>query len=262
MLNKIRWLDNIGRHTRSSRNEKLENFLTDLQRLTIVHESDGNGASFYRFADGTRSRDEREENEQAGGKGKDDKKQDKGQDKEKDKEKSKEPKSSMSRRGSQDRLGGEAKQVSFSKEHDGQDQKQEKGQSDDPLEGDKQMMDQHGQGAEAEQDRDRNRDTDRDRRFDRSAAGRTDSRGPSGASTPAQQAGRPGPGEQTKVQVSTKGDSDTSYDRNRNQSSRPTYPHELGAVSQAPQATVQGTTDPAKDAGAETETDSSGTRVD
>ena len=275
MLNKIRWLDNIGRHTRSSRNEKLENFLTDLQRLTIVHESDGNGASFYRFADGTRSRDEREENEQAVGKGKDDKKkekekasgQDQDNDKDKDKEKTKEPKSSMSRRGSQDRLGGEAKQVSFSKEYDGQDQKQKqekdqaKGQSDDPLEGDKEMMDQHGQGAEAEQDKDRDRDRDRDRRFDRSA-GRTDSRGPSGATTPAQQAGRPGPGEQTKVQVSTKGDSDTSYDRNRNQSSRPTYPHELGAVSQAPEATVQGTTDPAKDAGAETETDSSGARVD
>ncbi|WVQ95251.1 plasma-membrane proton-efflux P-type ATPase [Kwoniella sp. CBS 9459] len=50
ILNKIRWLDNIGRVTRSKRNEKLENFLTDLQRLTIVHESDHTGGSYFRFA--------------------------------------------------------------------------------------------------------------------------------------------------------------------------------------------------------------------
>ncbi|WWC63631.1 plasma-membrane proton-efflux P-type ATPase [Kwoniella dejecticola CBS 10117] len=49
ILNKISWLDHIGRVTRSKRNEKLENFLTDLQRLTIVHESDHNG-SYFRFA--------------------------------------------------------------------------------------------------------------------------------------------------------------------------------------------------------------------
>ncbi|KAK8854504.1 plasma-membrane proton-efflux P-type ATPase [Kwoniella newhampshirensis] len=51
ILNKIRWLDNIGRKTRSKKNEKLENFLTDLQRLTIVHETDHTG-SYYRFASG------------------------------------------------------------------------------------------------------------------------------------------------------------------------------------------------------------------
>ncbi|WVR09316.1 plasma-membrane proton-efflux P-type ATPase [Kwoniella sp. DSM 27419] len=51
ILNKITWLDNIGRVTRSKKNEKLENFLTDLQRLTIVHESDHNG-SYFRFANG------------------------------------------------------------------------------------------------------------------------------------------------------------------------------------------------------------------
>lgn len=49
MLNSIRWLDSIGRKSRSKKNEKLENFLTDLQRLTIVHETDHNG-SYYRFA--------------------------------------------------------------------------------------------------------------------------------------------------------------------------------------------------------------------
>ncbi|WVW85256.1 plasma-membrane proton-efflux P-type ATPase [Kwoniella bestiolae CBS 10118] len=51
ILNKITWLDHIGRVSRSKRNEKLENFLTDLQRLTIVHESDHNG-SYFRFASG------------------------------------------------------------------------------------------------------------------------------------------------------------------------------------------------------------------
>ncbi|WWC93239.1 plasma-membrane proton-efflux P-type ATPase [Kwoniella sp. B9012] len=51
ILNKISWLDHIGRVSRSKRNEKLENFLTDLQRLTIVHESDHNG-SYFRFASG------------------------------------------------------------------------------------------------------------------------------------------------------------------------------------------------------------------
>jgi len=54
VLNKIRWLDNIGRTTRSRKNEKLENFLTDLQRLTIVHETD-HGGSYYRFASGASS---------------------------------------------------------------------------------------------------------------------------------------------------------------------------------------------------------------
>ena len=54
MLNKITWLDGIGRTTRSKKNEKLENFLTDLQRLTIVHETD-HGGSYYRFASGASS---------------------------------------------------------------------------------------------------------------------------------------------------------------------------------------------------------------
>lgn len=54
MLSKIRALDNIGRTKRSNKNEKLENFLTDLQRLTIVHETD-HGGSYYRFASGASS---------------------------------------------------------------------------------------------------------------------------------------------------------------------------------------------------------------
>lgn len=55
MLNKVSWLDNLGRATRSKKNEKLENFLTDLQRLTIVHESDHDGGSHFRFASGADS---------------------------------------------------------------------------------------------------------------------------------------------------------------------------------------------------------------
>ena len=51
MLNKISALDRIGRSSRSNKNEKLENFITDLQRLTIVHETD-HGGSYYRFASG------------------------------------------------------------------------------------------------------------------------------------------------------------------------------------------------------------------
>lgn len=49
ILNKISWLDNLGRASRSKKNEKLENFLTDLQRLTIVYESD-HGESHFRFS--------------------------------------------------------------------------------------------------------------------------------------------------------------------------------------------------------------------
>ena len=52
VLNNIVWLDNIGRAKRSNKNERLENFLTDLQRLTIVHETD-HGGSYYRFATST-----------------------------------------------------------------------------------------------------------------------------------------------------------------------------------------------------------------
>jgi H+-transporting ATPase len=43
-------LDNIGRKSRSNKNEKLENFLTDLQRLTLVHETDKDGRASYRFS--------------------------------------------------------------------------------------------------------------------------------------------------------------------------------------------------------------------
>lgn len=72
-LSKIRWLDDIGRSSRSTKNEKLENFLTDLQRLTIVHETDKDGHEAYRFTKGAEddeSKDGDEEKEKDNGKGK------------------------------------------------------------------------------------------------------------------------------------------------------------------------------------------------
>ncbi|KZT36280.1 plasma-membrane proton-e [Sistotremastrum suecicum HHB10207 ss-3] len=55
LLNKITWLDRIGRRNRSKKNEKLENFMTELQRMTFVHESDGSqsGGDHYRFVAGS-----------------------------------------------------------------------------------------------------------------------------------------------------------------------------------------------------------------
>lgn len=61
MLNKIEWLDNLGRVSRHKKNTKLENFMTELQRLTLVHEghrgAEGSGGSeYYRFAPGAPSK--------------------------------------------------------------------------------------------------------------------------------------------------------------------------------------------------------------
>lgn len=51
MLNQLTFLDNLGRKQRSKKNAKLEDFLTELQRLTVVHEQDatGTGSSHYRI---------------------------------------------------------------------------------------------------------------------------------------------------------------------------------------------------------------------
>jgi len=57
VLSKIKWLDNLGRITRHKKNTKLENFLTELQRLTLVHESHSDdGSDHYRFAPGASSK--------------------------------------------------------------------------------------------------------------------------------------------------------------------------------------------------------------
>ncbi|KAL7422606.1 hypothetical protein Q5752_003254 [Cryptotrichosporon argae] len=82
ILSKISWLDNIGRTTRSRKNEKLENFLTDLQRLTIVHESD-RGPSTYRFESKSKDSKGKDDGDQQGT-AKDAKTKDKAKDAKKD----------------------------------------------------------------------------------------------------------------------------------------------------------------------------------
>lgn len=221
VLNKIRWLDNIGRSTRSSKNEKLENFLTDLQRLTIVHESDGNGGSHYRFAEGVKAREGGDDGDGANSaKAKDNK----------DKQGKSDSKAGSQKDGkgvagneqSKDTGKGKTKSASFDRKQDDAEQQS----NSNAAEGDKHLMDQHGQGIEAEEARWRGGDTSNN-----------------------------GPGDRSRAEVST---------RDQHPRSRSTYPYELGAVSTGPQRTVKGTTDAAKDAGAETEQDgetSSGTRA-
>jgi len=50
LLTRMTWLDNIGRRTRSKKNEKLENFLSELQRLTLVHERNEERGDLYHFS--------------------------------------------------------------------------------------------------------------------------------------------------------------------------------------------------------------------
>jgi H+-transporting ATPase len=121
ILNQLSWLDNLGRKTRSNKNEKLENFLTELQRLTIVHESDQNG-SYYRFTSGAQSREE----EGADDKGKKD-------------TKAKDVKTKKDEK--------EAKHPDTSK---GKNKAQEGGAAAD---GDKTLSDDHGQSAAEEKQR-------------------------------------------------------------------------------------------------------------
>ncbi|KZP24984.1 plasma-membrane proton-e [Athelia psychrophila] len=53
LLNKIKWLDNIGRRNRSSRNAKLEDFLTEMRRMTLIHERDSRGEDTYHIGIGS-----------------------------------------------------------------------------------------------------------------------------------------------------------------------------------------------------------------
>ncbi|KAL8276126.1 hypothetical protein RQP46_011475 [Phenoliferia psychrophenolica] len=50
LLNKVPWLNTLGAQTRSKKNEKLENFLAEMQRMTLKHERDSDGESVYRFS--------------------------------------------------------------------------------------------------------------------------------------------------------------------------------------------------------------------
>lgn len=55
----MRWLDSVGRRNRSKKDVKLENFITEMQRLTLVHERDAQGESYYRLAAGPSSQEEK-----------------------------------------------------------------------------------------------------------------------------------------------------------------------------------------------------------
>ncbi|KIJ61297.1 hypothetical protein HYDPIDRAFT_177061 [Hydnomerulius pinastri MD-312] len=50
VMNTFTWLDRIGRPSRSRKNEKLENFIAELQRMTLVHERDSEHHDSYHFA--------------------------------------------------------------------------------------------------------------------------------------------------------------------------------------------------------------------
>ncbi|KAH9942776.1 hypothetical protein B0H21DRAFT_779923 [Amylocystis lapponica] len=52
LLNSFKWLDNIGRRVRSKKNAKMENFITEMQRMTLVHERDSKGEDVYRLSPG------------------------------------------------------------------------------------------------------------------------------------------------------------------------------------------------------------------
>ncbi|KAH9930698.1 uncharacterized protein B0H18DRAFT_993122 [Fomitopsis serialis] len=66
LLSRMRWLDNVGRRNRSRKDVKLENFITEMQRLTFVHEHDAQGESYYRLSSGNSSQDEKKGGEKKG----------------------------------------------------------------------------------------------------------------------------------------------------------------------------------------------------
>ena len=68
----MRWLNNVGRRNRSRKNVKLENFITEMQRLTLVHERDAQGESYYRISAGP-SQDEKNGQKGKGGGSKEEK---------------------------------------------------------------------------------------------------------------------------------------------------------------------------------------------
>ncbi|KAJ7935899.1 plasma-membrane proton-e [Mycena leptocephala] len=66
ILNKWDWLGHIGRIPRSKKNEKLENFITELQRLTIHHERGQAGDDYYRLGGSETKKDDESEHKSKG----------------------------------------------------------------------------------------------------------------------------------------------------------------------------------------------------
>ncbi|PWN54459.1 putative PMA1-H+-transporting P-type ATPase [Violaceomyces palustris] len=58
ILSRWEWLANVGKRQRSVKNEMLEDFFTNLQRLTIVHEKGEDGGDIYAFSQRTEIVDE------------------------------------------------------------------------------------------------------------------------------------------------------------------------------------------------------------
>lgn len=130
-------MDNIGRKTRSKKNEKLENFLTDLQRLTIVHETDHNG-SYYRFAPESAKQGANTDTNDHKPKGTDDHKTKGSKDK---KDKKDGEKGKNAKEGDGDTKGKDKAEVGGA-----------------AAEGDKTMSDDHGQGRSEEAKKDKDKD--------------------------------------------------------------------------------------------------------
>jgi len=63
VLNKWSWLGRLGRLPRSKKNAKLENFLAELQRLTIHHERGLEGDDYYRIGASETQKESEEDNE-------------------------------------------------------------------------------------------------------------------------------------------------------------------------------------------------------
>ncbi|KAJ6620759.1 putative hydrogen-exporting ATPase [Mycena sp. CBHHK59/15] len=70
ILNKWSWLGNLGRLPRSKKNEKLENFITELQRLTIHHERGQTGDDYYRIGGSETKEDDDSEHKTKGSRAK------------------------------------------------------------------------------------------------------------------------------------------------------------------------------------------------
>ncbi|KAJ7743738.1 plasma-membrane proton-e [Mycena maculata] len=66
ILNKWDWLGQLGRMPRSKKDEKLENFLAELQRLTIHHERGQTGDDYYRIGGSETQKDEDGEHKSKG----------------------------------------------------------------------------------------------------------------------------------------------------------------------------------------------------
>ncbi|KAJ7834384.1 plasma-membrane proton-e [Mycena olivaceomarginata] len=71
VLNKWNWLGHIGRMPRSKKNEKLENFIAELQRLTIHHERGQAGDDYYRLGGSETQKDDDSEHKSKGTSAKD-----------------------------------------------------------------------------------------------------------------------------------------------------------------------------------------------